>query len=75
MRLDSPPFQAVVFTTTRDRPTDLPDGSWITVRTKPPLDGWTIAQDRERSTVWSRRTGVAWTRAPSIMPSTTPGRR
>ena len=45
---------------TRDRAIDLPDGSWMTVRVRPPGSGWEIFRDGERATVWTRRQPVRW---------------
>lgn len=37
---------------------DLPDGSWGTFRVPPPGEGWRIILDRERCTIFERRTPV-----------------
>ena len=51
-------LELIETTRTRDRALDLADGSWITVRSRPPGEGWRIAADGERWTKWTRRRRV-----------------
>ena len=52
-------FAELVETTrTRDLTIHFPDGSWATVRAKPPGNGWMLAVDGERWTRWTRRKPV-----------------
>ena len=53
---------------TRDITVHFPDGSTETRRARPPGDGWRILRDRERHTIWTRRTPVVrpTVREPSV---------
>jgi hypothetical protein len=52
------PFDLIEVEVTRDELFHLRDGSWGSRRLKPDGEGWRIAQDYERRTIWHRRRPV-----------------
>ena len=59
-RPDQPSLFGEVVETRRTRTVECDDGGCAKHRTRPPGDGWRILHDRERATVWCRRTPVIW---------------